>query len=224
MATLFRVACLAARLAEAGFHVLRFDYFGTGDSGGEAWDGSPDLWLEDTAAAVEELRDMAGVRTVSLVGMRLGAVLAARLAASRRDIDRLVLWDPVISGAEHLGRLAEAHPRLGGAEEVAPDLAAAAGAIDAEGFPLSAVACEQVAAIDLLHAPAPRVRSALLLTPGADPRVDALAAAFVAAGVAARARAIAAPTDGPGSDDFVNTVMPTEVLDAVVDYFQEASR
>lgn len=215
---------LAVRLSEAGFHVLRFDYFGTGDSAGEPWEGTPDQWLEDAATAVDELRDTAGVRAVSLVGMRLGAVLAARLAASRRDIDRLVLWDPVIRGADHLGRLADAHPRLGGAGELATGLAAASGAIDAEGFPLSAVACQQVEAIDLLQSSVPRVRSALLVTTEADPGIDELAGAFKAAGIAATARHVAARTDAPASDDFVNTVMPTEVLDAVVDYFLETPK
>ena len=35
---------------------------------------------------------------VGLVGLRLGATLAARVASRRDDVDRLCLWDPVVLG------------------------------------------------------------------------------------------------------------------------------
>jgi len=87
---------LAARLAGIGFHVLRFDYFGTGDSYGDTGEGDFSGWCEDIETAIEELRDLTGVAQVSLVGLRLGANLAAQVAAKgSNEISKLILWDPL---------------------------------------------------------------------------------------------------------------------------------
>ena len=42
------------------------------------------------------------MRQVTLVGLRLGATIAAAVAANRDDVDRLVLWDPVTDGADYM--------------------------------------------------------------------------------------------------------------------------
>jgi uncharacterized protein len=97
---------LSAMLAGAGFHVFRFDYYGTGDSYGLAADGDLAGWKADIESAVEELRDTSGATRVALAGLRLGATLAASVAAEHPElIDSLVLWDPVISGPEYLSEL-----------------------------------------------------------------------------------------------------------------------
>lgn len=87
---------LADLLAEAGLHVLRFDWFGTGDSAGDAPDPNADGWLEDLDWAIDELRDVAGIKKVALLGLRSGAAPAIAAACARKEVDRLVLWDPVI--------------------------------------------------------------------------------------------------------------------------------
>jgi pimeloyl-ACP methyl ester carboxylesterase len=89
---------LAMLLTRKGFHVLRFDYRGTGDSSGDLEGVTAEDWLTDIGHAIDELRDSAGVSQVSLVGLRLGAVLAAGASLIRTDLERLVLWDPVRSG------------------------------------------------------------------------------------------------------------------------------
>jgi len=88
---------LANLLNKKGFPVLRFDYRGTGDSAGELEDIVLDDWRADIDAAAEELRHTAQVQSVSVVGLRLGALMGA-WASEKVDIDRLCLWDPVISG------------------------------------------------------------------------------------------------------------------------------
>lgn len=103
---------LAVRLADAGLHVLRFDYFGTGDSAGAAEDGSIDQWTTDVIEAAEELRALAGVSRLAVVGMRLGAALAARAVVRGLRTHDLVLWDPVVNGAEYLEQLTLVHHRL----------------------------------------------------------------------------------------------------------------
>jgi pimeloyl-ACP methyl ester carboxylesterase len=87
----------AHRLAEAGVHTLRFDYFGTGDSGGDVTDASLRGAESDVLFAVEELKAIADVESVMLIGMRLGANLAMAAAArAPAEITSLVLWDPVV--------------------------------------------------------------------------------------------------------------------------------
>jgi pimeloyl-ACP methyl ester carboxylesterase len=89
---------LARRISASGVHVLRFDYVGTGDSAGEVDTFEVGDWVTNIGQAIDELRDMTGLTSVTLVGMRAGAVLAARAAELRDDVDGLVLLDPVTLG------------------------------------------------------------------------------------------------------------------------------
>lgn len=88
--------------------MLRFDYRGLGDSSGDAADGGREQWCEDVLQALEELEALSGVKEVRIVGLRLGAALAATAIGSRRrrpghsTVSHLVLWDPVLSGHEFL--------------------------------------------------------------------------------------------------------------------------
>jgi alpha-beta hydrolase superfamily lysophospholipase len=90
---------LAVRLALAGLHTLRFDYFGTGDSAGEACDTNVAGMQADVLTAIETLKDLAATEKVSLIGLRAGANVAAGAAASSAGgIEALVLWDPILAG------------------------------------------------------------------------------------------------------------------------------
>jgi len=95
---------LANRLSKAGFAVLRFDYYGTGDSSGESDAGNCDQWLHDIDIAAQELRDMSGEQKINIIGLRAGALLCAHYAESQR-IDQLLLWDPVIDGNQYIDQL-----------------------------------------------------------------------------------------------------------------------
>ncbi len=103
---------LAERLSESGYHVLRFDYYGTGDSAGERVEGDLDSWQEDAAIALEELRDMSGYATIATFGIRLGAVVAWRLASARSDVHASVLWDPIVRGNEYVRELQRAQAEI----------------------------------------------------------------------------------------------------------------
>jgi alpha-beta hydrolase superfamily lysophospholipase len=120
----------AERLARRGFATLRFDYHGTGDSSGSADEpGRLQGWLDSIDAAVNELRERAGTRSIALFGVRFGATLAVAVAARRRDIDHLVLWAPSASGRAYVRELrafrmmkdprAAPSQRANGGEEVA---------------------------------------------------------------------------------------------------------
>lgn len=92
---------LGDMLGEAGWDTFRFDYFGTGDSAGELVDADIAGWEADIEWAIDEALQSSGANKATLVGLRLGATLAARVAQrNKRLVDRLVMWDPVIDGRE----------------------------------------------------------------------------------------------------------------------------
>ena len=93
---------LANSLSEAGQHVLRFDYRGTGDSDGDTSDMAISDWLEDIWLAVEEGRSISGANQVNVVGVRASALLACRSVGALDELRRMVLWDPVSSGTEYV--------------------------------------------------------------------------------------------------------------------------
>ncbi|MCC7181500.1 MAG: alpha/beta fold hydrolase [Acidobacteria bacterium] len=95
----------ARELTELGHAVLRFDYRGNGDSGGDFSRSSLTTALADVRSAVDHLRSLSGSARVSLVGLRLGATIAALVADEMADLDRLVLWSPVVNGAGYMQEL-----------------------------------------------------------------------------------------------------------------------
>jgi pimeloyl-ACP methyl ester carboxylesterase len=98
---------LSRLLAQAGVHVLRFDYYGTGDSGGEMGDVSLCGARMDILEAVQELKAITQVDAVTLVGLRLGASLAAGATIiSPAEVSDLILWDPVVTGDRYFQELA----------------------------------------------------------------------------------------------------------------------
>lgn len=92
------VAALARDLAGAGIGVLTVDLFGCGDSGGDFREARWEIWHDDVATALGWLRQQ-GRERISLWGLRLGALLAMdSAAASGENYERIVLWQPVLSG------------------------------------------------------------------------------------------------------------------------------
>jgi alpha-beta hydrolase superfamily lysophospholipase len=106
------LAALAGKLAASGHHVLRFDYSACGESAGDVGKGQFLRWLRDVDTALAELTDLSGADRLAVVGIRIGALLAATaLATVRTPVRRLVLWDPVVSGAEYMAALERRHQR-----------------------------------------------------------------------------------------------------------------
>lgn len=89
----------ARLLARRGYSVLRFDYRGSGDSEGDFQDVTIETMISDTHAAVSTLKERIGsLRAVNLLGLRLGASVAALAAAAMDQVKALVLWEPVVDG------------------------------------------------------------------------------------------------------------------------------
>ena len=100
-----RMAALQARrLAGAGFRVLQLDLTGCGDSWGDFSNARWETWLEDAVCAIAWLRGQDPNAPILLWGLRLGATLAVDLAARQSDMERVILWQPVINGELFLGQ------------------------------------------------------------------------------------------------------------------------
>ena len=97
------LARLARAVAKAGLPTLRFDYYGTGDSEGDFVEADVETRLEDMETAAGWLRERTGCKRVVLLGLRLGATLAARAAERMEQVGGLVLIEPVSDGEKYLG-------------------------------------------------------------------------------------------------------------------------
>ena len=103
---------LADRLIRSGVDVLRFDYFGTGDSAGDDTEGEISGWTRDVIAAHVELTHRSRASRLAWIGARLGATLAVRASVlTSRTPEKLILWEPIIDGAAYLRQLYERHVR-----------------------------------------------------------------------------------------------------------------
>ncbi len=213
---------LAERLADAGFPCLRFDLFGTGDSGGD--ESAPGLlraWLDDVGLAVEELRARSGATTVSLVGLRLGATLAMVHAAECGDVDSLVLWSPYVSGAAFVSEVTKLHKLY---LRIDPELADAVptqrDGQEALGMRLPRTLIEELSQIDLLKTVGRPARRTLFIDGGNVQGRDVLMARLEELGASPELRS------HPGHK-FLITVshraaLPDEVLESIVGWLKEA--
>ncbi|HEY8065918.1 MAG TPA: alpha/beta fold hydrolase [Methylosinus sp.] len=166
---------LADRLAAAGLPTLRFDYPGEGDSLGDPADPAlVDSWREQIHMAVRWMREAIGVREVTLVGLRLGAALAAEVGG----VERLVQIAPVVKGSSYLREL-KMMARVLAASGATPEASIAAATsgddIHLEGFAITQSMAAAIKRIDLTRLEAaPAERVLLLHDPAARPAPEFL--------------------------------------------------
>lgn len=89
---------LAVQSVRKGLAAMRFDYYGTGDSAGNSNEITLSQIRHDIQQAIEACSSTTGTKYLALVGLRLGATLAAQVACCRDEIDSLVLYAPVFDG------------------------------------------------------------------------------------------------------------------------------
>jgi pimeloyl-ACP methyl ester carboxylesterase len=196
---------LATLLARHGLHVLRFDYFGTGDSAGSAEEGSLAEWTADIASAVTQLADLSGVRRVSLVGMRLGAILAAAASARGLAVRDLVLWEPVLSGRTYLAQLEAVEKRIRMELHSPQDRQPSAGTV--LGFPLPDSERGALASLDLAAADLGRPERLLVVSAEGHEEYDALRAHAGERGIAATVQILNDPVMWGGRDEPGDTLL-----------------
>jgi alpha-beta hydrolase superfamily lysophospholipase len=176
--------------ATMGVPAFRFDYDGTGDSAGHDREpGRVDAWLKSVDHAIEETKRLTGVARVHLLGVRLGATLAATAASQRSDVAGLIAIVPVHSGKAWLREV--------NALEIAMRLAGPPAGVDVAenetesvGFVITNETREQLQALDLhttARSPAPEV---LILERDDMPSSDKLAKHLGALGASVERRSM----------------------------------
>lgn len=146
---------LAIRLSESGFPVLRFDFYGCGDSAGNAQDATVAQWLLDLSNAIGEVRMRTKVAHVCLMGIRLGAALSFVATSERGDIDSIVLWDPVVIGNTYLQDLNAIQEKA--SEHRRKSVTRPSGNLEICGFPLPKTVRAELEQMNLLKiSPVPR--------------------------------------------------------------------
>lgn len=137
---------LADSLANRGIPTLRFDWHGTGDSPGKEEDPKQyQTWAANITQSIRWMRDKLGCRKVSLVGLRLGATLAA-LATLEHDVENLVLWSPIAKGKSFVREM----KALSLTSDAPPQSVVASGnGIEAAGFLLNSETAADLSQIDL---------------------------------------------------------------------------
>jgi pimeloyl-ACP methyl ester carboxylesterase len=139
---------LARRLADAGRPTLRFDWTACGDSTGDERDGGlVTAWIGSVGVAARTLKERTGVDKVDVIGLRLGATLAAAAAADP-DIGDLVLWAPFTTGRSYIREMRAFHQLAERTVSRSP-LAQPVAGQEAGGFLLAPSTLEDLTAIDL---------------------------------------------------------------------------
>jgi exosortase A-associated hydrolase 2 len=187
-----RSAALQSRaFAASGWTTLQLDLFGCGDSPGDFADARWEQWVDDVVDACVWLALRTGHEPL-LWGLRTGCLIAAHAASRSARAAKLLLWQPVVTGSQHLQQFI----RLKGASELMAqktDHAAAGPAlrralergetVEVAGYPLSPSLASSLERAEL-ELPRVAARIAWLeirsaggdLSPGARARVDALCA------------------------------------------------
>ncbi len=96
---------VASRLAERGVPVLRFDYFGTGDSDGSGNEHDFASMYADFDLAVDAMREKSGAAAIVLMAWRGAALSAWHWPNAGRAVTALALWEPIRDGAAWLAAL-----------------------------------------------------------------------------------------------------------------------
>jgi exosortase A-associated hydrolase 2 len=212
---------LASRLARAGFHVLRFDYFGTGDSAGEFEEASLRRWRDDIAAAVEQLRGF-GVRHVCLVGLRMGATLAMLVGTEHEGLAGIVLWDPVVNGSEYLAEVTalqqETLSSLGERASESTD----GGLRELVGFPMTAAMVDEIERIDLLRVTRVPAAAALLVDSEEEAHQQPLRAHLESIGLHPQYEHV--PNPRPWTQNPYKMLLPHSIVQTIVAWMSEQKR
>lgn len=191
---------VAERLAAAGHVVLRLDLDGTADAAGDQWDHARvAAWRHSLGHGARALRAL-GCERLTIVGVRLGALLAAA-EATPVGASGLVLWAPVTSG-----RRAAKELRLLGTEVPGPD-----GSVTVAGCVFSGETLAEIGTLDVRRLePAPAVPVTLV-----GEGLEGARAALGEAGVAVRCLAAAGSELALGRPA-EEAAVPPEVVEAVV--------
>jgi pimeloyl-ACP methyl ester carboxylesterase len=211
------IRAFADACASAGATVLRFDYTGTGDSsGGDSEADELSQWCTDIRAAMAALRQTCHISRIGLLGMRLGASLAAMVAADDPFVEDIIAVAPVVSGRRYLRELRAFQATSYSAAAQSDHAVESPDGMEVTGFRLSKASVDRLAKIDLLGMDKRAIPNALILDRGDLPSAKPWADALIRLGTDAHYYTL------PGLVEMIATPhaaqVPSEMIDAVAKY------
>jgi pimeloyl-ACP methyl ester carboxylesterase len=220
----FHRACreLALRLSNVGFPVLRFDFYGCGDSGGRFEQGSTGQWLTDLDTAIGDMRTRCGVTRVCLVGLRLGGTLSIISGSERQDIDGMVLWDPIINGIAHVKELTALHHKMLQYAHVKVKRPMTDGKqVEILGFPLADSLIQDLESIDLLAIRERPANNILVIESNEEVAQEQLARHLRHLGAHVDYQQHPSPQIWVWTEDVIRILVPHPILEATVSWISE---
>lgn len=205
---------LANLLTRRGAHVMRFDYFGTGDSPGRSAEADLDVWRTDVRAATDELIALSRVESVRIVGLRLGGSLAFQAGCDDDRLERVVMWDPIIDGNRYADELEEKH-RLeqqgrGGSEDTG-------GTIGVNGFGLSRQLRDQLRTMDLTRHPMDGAPAVRMVVSSEREEWASMAPKLEERGDGSGYEVVPSEGDWGEADEFGSALIPQQIITSVVE-------
>ncbi|MFT3859687.1 MAG: alpha/beta hydrolase [Aquabacterium sp.] len=154
---------LAESCAQQGVPALRLSYTGCGNAEGDADTPElPDAWIDSIVAAADALRALSGVQRITVLGLRLGALLAALAAPRCGPLRDMIAVAPVISGRAYVREMKALH--MASLSSMVASPAQASGSVfESGGFVMAEATHQALAAIDLLKLDAPPAKRMLLI-------------------------------------------------------------
>src|SRR5690554_2729652 len=93
----------AREFCKRGIPVVRFDYYGTGDSEGQLFEMSIHESLKAVQVIIETILSKYQTQSISLLGLRIGADFALEVESQMpKCINELVFIEPVVNGKRYL--------------------------------------------------------------------------------------------------------------------------
>ena len=211
---------LALLLSRAGFCVMRFDYYGTGDSAGDGESVSLEHCVADVEVAVEELQAMSGMSSVALVGLRMGASIAALAAQRIPGLSKVVLWDPVTDGAEHLRELLSECPEL---DNLKPGMGIDSidGTAGVIGFPFTRRLREEIQRVNIAALPAANGPEYVIVVSAGEDEFRRFCEGLRERGRSASFHSVPSEGNWNEVDDNGSALIPQAVIRRIVDHLVE---
>jgi pimeloyl-ACP methyl ester carboxylesterase len=208
---------LAYQLTRAGFAVLRFDYYGCGDSAGDSHEGSVMQWMNDIETAIEEVKRRGELSKICLVGARLGAALGVLVGNQRSDVQAIALWDPVVDGKNYVTDLIAQHQEwLNERSTGIPAPHSTQQTLEVLGYPLSATLQEGLEQVNLLNVGRCPAKHVLTLESDKTASGMQLSNLLKETGVDSEYQHISGPRVWLRRQGGDNVVVPVQMLQAIV--------
>ena len=207
---------LANLLNRQGFPVFRFDYRGCGDSGGDCEQFTVADWVEDVKAGAAEACELLDATECSLVGLRLGGLLACLAAPDIDGIKNVVLWDGIADGAAYK---AEILRLIESSNESLANFVSDDGGLHYNGFFLSGKCVSDIEAINLENG-YPRPADVYQVV-SSDTALNRRLQEAWKSNPGYRYRYVEAPGDWNSVDSFGGILLPQPVIQSIVTFFSE---